>query len=330
MATEVFRDCFKNIKNHNVNFKITNDINTYNQSIRYDIEFLIGPPPFPDKKLGSYRIIYFYWETDRLPDHWARNILNSDEIWAPCNLVKDVCLKAGYKNHIEIMPTPSIADEKVNNIKLKNSISNYFLNPEYYKFYSIFQWQPRKGYKELLSAYFDEFKNNEEVILILKINLIKGITEIDVINEIKNIKQYYNSNAKIFLITEYLSNLDIFSIHSYGDCFVLPHYGEGWGMPIHEAAIFGNPIITTKYGGITDFIDTNIYWIEHKMVSVSGMEWNNVYNSSQNWAKPNLQSLKDNFRNVFNNKIKKSNKFLNFSIQNVSSFIEDRVNEIKT
>lgn len=330
LATESFKESFKQILNFNIHFNIKNDIVNYDHNLNYDIEFLIGPPPFPSKRFGRYRIIYFYWETDTLPDHWVRNIMDSDEIWAPCNLVKDCCIKAGYKNKITIMPTPSMAFNEYKNIKLKNSISDYFLNPAYYKFYSIFQWQPRKGYNELLSAYFEEFKYGEEVVLIIKTNTIPGLDEKTIISEIKKIKNYYNSSAKVFLITEYLENIDIYSLHNYSDCFVLPHYGEGWGMPIHEAAIFGNPVITTKFGGITEFLDSNVYWINHNMVPVSGMEWNPVYKSSQNWARPDINSLKKNLRFCFDNKIDKNKKFLDFSIKDISSKIKERLNEIKT
>lgn len=330
MATEAFKKSFQEIFTYKIDYKIIHDIVSYDRNINYDIEFILNHPPYPSERAGKYRIIYFYWETDSLPEKWSKNIFDSDEIWAPCNLVKEVCLKAGYQNPIKIVPTPSIANLNPTDIRLKNNLSKYFLNPNYYKFYSIFQWQPRKGYNELLSAYFDEFKYGEEVVLILKVNLIPGINISNIISEIKKIKNYYASRANIFLISDYLSDEDIFSLHKYGDCFVLPHYGEGWGMPIHEAAIFGNPIITTKYGGITDFLTNNIYYIDHKMVPVSGMDWNRFYSSDQNWAKPDLVSLKKQFRFVFNEKIKKEKRFLDFSTKEISKIIENNLNDIKT
>jgi len=328
MATEAFKKSFQEILNHKIDYKIIHDIISYDHNLKYDIEFFLNHPPYPADRSGKYRIIYFYWETDSLPEKWSKSIIDSDEIWAPCELVKEVCLKAGYKNPIKIIPTPSLANLNTENIKLKNTLSKYFLNPNYYKFYSIFQWQPRKGYNELLNAYFDEFKYGEEVVLILKINLISNLKVSDIIEQIQKIKKYYNSKAKVFLISDYLSESNIYSLHNYSDCFVLPHYGEGWGMPIHEAAFFGNPIITTKYGGITDFLKENIYYINHKIVPVTGMEWNKLYSSDQKWAKPNIESLKERLRFVFNNKIKKSNLFNDFSIKNVSNIIEKTIDEI--
>lgn len=329
VATESFKQSFELIKNINIDYKIYNDIISYNKLKKYDIEFILGHPPYSSDKLGRYRIIYFYWETDKLPNSWANEIRKADEIWAPCKLVENVCRKSGYNGIIKIIPTPTMASQdRCIDIKLKNKISNYFINNNFYKFYSIFQWQPRKGYNELLNAYFEEFKNENEVVLILKVSNIPGISKYDIVDFIKNIKNKYKSNAHLFLITEYLSDVELYSLHRYSDCFVLPHYGEGWGMPIHEAALFGNPIITTKYGGITEVLNNNICWIDHSMVSVSGMEWNKFYSFDQNWAKPNIDSLKAHFRWVFTHKIKKSFSFDNLSIKDISITIENRIKEL--
>jgi hypothetical protein len=58
------------------------------------------------------------------------------------------------------------------------------------------------------------------------------------------------------------------------------------------------------------------------------MEWNKFYSFDQNWAKPNIDSLKSNMRYVYNNKIKKSNSFDNFSINNISKIIEENIKDI--
>lgn len=327
-ATDSFRKAFSKIKSFNIHYNIMNDIVNYEKNLQYDIEFVINTPIVSNNN-SKYKILYFYWETDKLPRLWVDIIKKYDEIWAPCQLVKDVCIDAGYTKTIKIIQTPCFIEHNFKEIKLKNIISNYFINPEYYKFYSIFQWQPRKGFNELLSAYFEEFKDDEEVVLIIKTNLITGLTKENIINIITKIKKQKNSNAKVFLITKYLSSIDISSLHKYGDCFVLPHYGEGWGMPIHEAAHIGNPIITTKYGGITEFLNNNVYWIDHTMIPVSGMEWNNVYSSDQNWAQPSIKSLKKHLRHAYNNRLSKSFYFDDFSIENISSIIEKRLKEIE-
>jgi hypothetical protein len=52
------------------------------------------------------------------------------------------------------------------------------------------------------------------------------------------------------------------------------------------------------------------------------MEWNNVYNSTQRWAKPNIESLSALLKKSFKNKQKKEKSFDKFSVNNVSNIIE--------
>ena len=35
---------------------------------------------------------------------------------------------------------------------------------------------------------------------------------------------------------------------------VLRVYREGWGLPTHEAMVMGLPVITTDWGGSTEFV----------------------------------------------------------------------------
>ena len=76
-------------------------------------------------------------------------------------------------------------------------------------------------------------------------------------------------------------------------------------MPIHDAMVHGNHIITTKYGGITEYLtEKSANIIPHKLKPVSGMEWSPLYNSSQLWAYPDQLLLGNIMRNVYNNKSK--------------------------
>ena len=59
-----------------------------------NVDLYIHTPPFSAHRSNNYKIGYFYWEADRLPDVWAKDINRSlNEIWAPCELVKKACLK---------------------------------------------------------------------------------------------------------------------------------------------------------------------------------------------------------------------------------------------
>lgn len=264
-----------------------------------DIDFYLRPPPW-NFGVSKRRIAYFYWEALPLPDSWANQINTIPEIWAPCPLVAQACKLAGFSGKMHIVPTPAKAVDlsKIKNILIDGIDDDYFI------FYSIFQWHTRKGWKELITAYYEEFSLNEKVCLIIKTNPIHESLRSQIFNDVLSIKNQFSfkETPKIFLITNILLEEEILSIHKSGHCYVSTHHGEGWGMPIHDALLCGKQVIATKFGGVLEFIDdSNFHPIPFSMQNVSDMDWNGVYSPKQKWAQPDVESTKKLMRNVFTN-----------------------------
>lgn len=282
----------------------------FNKLSSYDgacnIDFLIQTPPFSKHNTHNYKIGYFYWEADRLPIAWERDICKSlDEIWVPCELTKNACRKAGFKGPIEIIHTPRPLEVLSKRVSIPAVGSKEFVvDDKAFIFYSIFQWNERKGYRKLLKAYWEEFSKSDDVILVIKTNPIQhknhGIAKIK--HDILSLKNTIRKNdiPPIFLITKFLEDDYIGGLHDLGDCFVLPHHGEGWGMPIHDAMMHDSLVVTTKYGGITESLNSsNSLLIKHKIVNVKPMDWNPYYHEYQNWADPDVGHLKLLMRKAF-------------------------------
>jgi len=279
------------------------------------IDFYIHTPPFGRHVSNNYKIGYFYWEATTLPASWAKDIRkNVDELWVPCELTRQACIKAGFKGPVEILHTPCDTGAIREKVQIPSPTTrDLVLSDETFKFYSVFQWNNRKGYKGLLRAYFKEFGCDDDVVLILKVNPIgsekNGVSKIR--GDILKIKRMINKRGfpRVFLITNHISRERLLGLHSACDTFVLPHHGEGWGMPIHTAMLCDSNIITTKFGGITELLnDNSANIIKHKMGAVSGMGWNRLYNSNQAWANPSEVHLKRLMRSSFENKENYSKK----------------------
>jgi hypothetical protein len=302
------------------------------------IDLYIQTPPFAKHRSNNYKIGYFYWEADTLPRLWAKDIRSSvDELWVPCRLTAEACRKAGFKGPLEVLPTPGKIDEESEELQFPSEFSSeYVLSENIFKFYSIFQWNERKGYNQLLRGYFEEFSSKDNVILILKVNPIKhrghGLPKIksDIIRAKNSVKKASDNLPKIFVCTDNISRAAIGGIHKACDAFVLPHRGEGWGMPIHDAIMHGNHVITTSFGGITEYLtNENSFVISHDVRPVKPMNWNPWYEASQKWAYPSLFSLKKNMRKLYEDpdshvekleKLEKLNK--QFSTEECSKNIE--------
>ena len=271
------------------------------------IDIYLHCPPYDKHISKNYKIGYFYWEADKLPRQWRRSIHRLDEIWAPCELVRSACKRIGFKGPIEIVPTPSTFGIPEKNVGIPSLISEeYLVSKDVFKFYSIFQWHERKGFKELLKAYLSEFSKKDRVMLILKVMPLgvgkynRENIRIDILNLKRrlNLKEY----PLIYLIDETLPLEDVYALHKYSDCYVSAHHGEGWGIPIHDAMLAGNHLITTKFGGITEYLDENsAHIIKHTMNKVKNMGWSKLYNDDQNWAYPSISHLKGLMRNVYEN-----------------------------
>jgi hypothetical protein len=319
-----------------------NNLNLRNYTGKCNVEFHLSSPPYKKNRSSNYRIAYFYWETDMLPSPWVKHLKELDELWVPCKLVEGACRKAGFKNKIRVVPTPH--DEWSSDIKLSfpSSFSNeYFISDNVLKFYSIFQWHYRKGPDILLKSYWKEFKRNDSVLLVLKVSPLNvGNYDANKINkDIASIKSSLNLPyyAPIYIINDIISEKYIKALHNNLDCYVATHRGEGWGIPIQDAIYAGNPVITTRFGGVTEWLSVkNAGIIKHRPTHVSRMEWSpHIYNAKQKWASPSIDSSSKLMRDVYLNfddyakKSIRAKKIIDrFSIKKVSRLIESYIGEI--
>ena len=137
-----------------------------------------------------------------------------------------------------------------------------------YAFCSVFKMEGRKGWKELAEAFMREFANSTNVVLILRTYIHTG-TGISAENfnraQIrKDIDDHLAwrglapsdslTGPRIEIVSDHLTSVQLVSFYKACDAFVLSTHAEGWGLPTHEAMIMGLPVITTNWGGSTEFV----------------------------------------------------------------------------
>lgn len=109
------------------------------------------------------------FETDRLPDGWAKKLNRMDEIWVPTEFHYDIFEKYGVKKKkLRIIPegidTDLFDPNKIKKIYLNNNEYNLcYIYIYSYKFFSVFKWEKRKGWDVLLKAYFNTFNKNDKI-----------------------------------------------------------------------------------------------------------------------------------------------------------------------
>lgn len=259
----------------------------------------LTPENYPThKSKTAYNIAYTAWETSRLPDKWVPLINLMDEVWVPSKWNKEVFAQSGVKIPIvvipHVIPIPDISNAKTPEISV---------SPDTYIFYSIFQWLERKNPVGLLKAYLTEFRPHEKVALAIKSYRIDSSAKEqqvirDDISRLKKSLQLTEYPQVLFfgnlLPDEYMKGL-----HNRCNCFVLPHRGEGFGIPCAGAMSYGKPVIATGYSGVMEFMNKdNSFPISYMETPVNNMIFPN-YTGHMNWAEPNLPEFKQCMRWCF-------------------------------
>lgn len=252
------------------------------------------------RKDGVFNILYFAWETDRVPDEWVNKINEMDLALVPC----DENIRAARRCGV-IIPMQKIEHtfdmEKYSNSPAPFSIPNV---DNYFKFLSICQYSKKKGVDALLKAYLSEFTAEDDTVLIIKtyIGNNDGDKEkghiphlINAMKEILRLKSY----PKILLVHNIMSDEDIERLYATSDCYVMPSRGEGWGIPCFDALGYGLPSIATGWAGPTEFITPECGWlVDYNMSPVVDMPHPHdfMYTAKDNWAEPHVCDLKKAMR----------------------------------
>lgn len=311
-----------------------------NKDIKYDIKVVHVPCDSYLKHLepGKYHIGHLFWETDRMDPAWVWNCNLMDEIWTGSSSNKKAFEKSGVK--IPIFVFPQAIDVGFAKKRKKWKIKG--VNKKTFLFFSVFQWIERKNPKTLIEAYLKEFKKSDNVGLLIKTYKEKFTKNErrEIFNEIAAWKQNIGLDEAppIYLNVEFMDKEDVWRIYETGDCFVLPHRGEGWGIPTVEALLFGKPVIATQAGGVYDWLTKECYYpLASREVKVKGMEWAPWYKSNQRWREINVGEVRTAMRQVYKNREEakqkgKMGRFFvkeNFSFDGVGRMLRARLEEIQ-
>ena len=223
-----------------------------------------------------------------------------------------------------------------------------------FNFLCVAQWGPRKNMEQTILCFLEEFKD-EEVGLVLKLNRSNnslGDRTFVESNLRDLLAEYPDRKCKIYLLHGYMKSDEIHSLYVHPKIKVLLSlaHGEGYGLPIFEAAYCGLPVISHDWGGQTDFlymdekskkgkIKKRAYCtrVEYDLRPVQpAAVWDGVLQADSMWAYPREVSVKQKIREVYKQhsihkgRAKKLQKHIlkNFTSEKIANdYIEAIVNE---
>ena len=257
--------------------------------------------------LFEKNIALYATETDNFSSSsWARYINNMDEAWVINNQMIESAKESGVTVPIKIVPHATNFSKFESNHK-KIDIPNIKDN---FTFYFIGEMNNRKNLAAFIKAFHLEFDPNEQVSILIKSNRY-GMSPEECASEIKNVcdriklslKKYNNLEdyKEDLIITDYLSEVELYGLHRACDCFVMPSYGEAWSIPAFDAMGFGKTPICTNTGGMADYIGDSGILVDGRWEPVSGMNdtFNDLFTGEENWYSVDVNKLRKAMRKIY-------------------------------
>lgn len=155
----------------------------------------------------------------------------------------------------------------------------------------------RKNFFQLIRWFCEQFRGSQDVGLVLKLSMVNNsaLDRINVLNRVHQIKAQTGCGQfpRIHLIHGRLSDEELAALYKTPNvkAYITLTHGEGYGLPILEAAACGLPVIATDWSGHLDFLTKDG---KKLFVPVSAelkdilpeTHWKDVYEPGTKWAFP--------------------------------------------
>jgi len=243
------------------------------------------------------------WETDRAPQGWAELMNDSDLVIVPTGWNRDVFVASGVRVPIEVVPhvacDPDPGDRG----------AGLGLDDDVAVLYTISRWDERKSPFLTVRAYLEAFTADDPVVLVVKTGLWSEVAppmgfrtkhqiQMSTAWQVASIVRDFSRPARVVVFPELFTDERIAGLHDRGDVFVSLTHGEGWGIGLFDACAYGNPVVTTGWGGALEFLDPDHAWlVAHREVPVHHHA-HRSYSPDQHWADPDLDDAVDRMRAV--------------------------------
>ncbi len=236
-----------------------------------------------------YRIAYWYWEFDSVPESWAIQASNVDEVWAATEFVA-----RGLRDLLPIPVRTLFPGVRLAEFKRRDKTWFGLRNTEFTFLFTFHMMSimERKNPLGLIRAFRSAFEPDQDVRLVLKTSF--GDRHPAQIDELRAAAAGHN----ITIIDAVYSPDEVLSLMDACDAYVSLHRSEGLGLTIAEAMLMGKPVIATNYSGNVDFMnEANSLPVPFELVKLGRPI--PPYDAEAVWAEPSTIEAADLMRRVF-------------------------------
>lgn len=249
-------------------------------------------PPSPrNSRQQVVKIGRSMFETDSLPADWKSRLEFMDEIWVPTAFAQQVYVKAGLPEHkVVVVPEP------INTLVFSRRHCAARPSASPFTILSIFKWEERKAWRQLLGAFLSEFAEDEPVLLWIKTSSFHlprspQVLAQEAFPELLTTRRH---QVRFTIDMRVDESALVRDFYCQADAFALPSLGEGWGRPHCEAASMSLPVLYTNFSGPTEFLLPGMgFPVAFDLVEVG------AHLPGHRWAMPQPESLQKRLREMY-------------------------------
>ncbi len=244
----------------------------------FDISIQVQLPNEWDPKLAKFNVgITAAVETDRANPAWVKHVNMMDLVIVPSEHAKTSLVNAGtIQKNIEVVPEAFIDEvlEEKHDVELPDFDTSF----NFLVFGQItgLEETDRKNTYKTLRWICESFKKSDDVGIVIKTNTARN-SNFDR-NATKDILKRFLGQVRpdgtppVHFIHGEMSNSEVAALYRHPKikALVALTRGEGYGLPILEAAASGLPVIATNWSGHLDFLSKGKFLdVEYDLKEIS-------------------------------------------------------------
>lgn len=298
-----------------IDFLLGKTIAHVQQGGAFDISLQVTIPA-EFERIAPYNIGYTAGaETSLVSGPWLQKINTMDRIITTSEHTKNSIISTVYnvsdtatgqpKGELSARPPVEAVNYAVRDIEPQELDIDF---PTPFNFLVVAQWCVRKNLENTIGWFVEEFKLNGDVGLVLKTNTVKN-SLMDREYTTARLQSLLDSlgprECKVYLLHGDLKEGQLTTLYNHKKVKALVSlaHGEGFGLPIFEAAYNGLPVIAPAWSGHVDFLNApekgklkphyNI--VSHQLDRIQQEAvWPGVLEADSQWCYPQ----KNSYRNV--------------------------------
>ena len=204
-------------------------------------------------------------ETNKVAPEWLEKANMMDKLIVVSNFAKEGFVRTTYRGQnpqgqevvLRLLKEIDVVGFPVNESKPDPEILKYDFGTEF-NFLTVCQWGPRKNLHNLVGWFLEEFQN-ENIGLVIKTSFNNNsmIDKYNVEAQIQQIlNKFPNRKCKIHLFHGDMTDSEMMSLNQHPQIksYLCTSFGEGFNVPMFDAACNGMPVVTTDWSGYQDYM----------------------------------------------------------------------------